>query len=485
MNIIQCCADKRLFRPYFKDDYATFASWRYVMRAANGIPLGPKGKKFIHEVTGRDPEKLNPEGYSQVLCLTGRRSGKSAGLAAVEAAHSAVFADTSRMRPGEIGMVACLSPTKGQSKLVKSYIEGIFQSSPVLRNEIVRSSQSLIELRSGIHIGILTGDWRTVRGYTLLTAIVDEVVFFNGGGGEEVKVRSDTELIAALRPGLATTGGKLIAISSVHAKRGWAYKQFQDHHGREGEPTDDTLVVLASSAKMNPTINQKIVENALRDDYSKARAEYFSEWRDDVGLFIPREVLEGLVAKGVTENLPRRDEKYYAFVDMSGGRGDDAALAIAHREDEKILVDYIGRWKAPFDPEHVTAEIVTDLKRYGLRHTTGDNYAASHVSAAFGRRGIRYIKSEKNKSELYLELLPKLQSSQIQLLDHEPTIAQLSALERRTRSGGRDIVDHPSGGHDDLANVIAGVAQLAVSRRIRVGSFPLEDDSRSPSGFNY
>jgi hypothetical protein len=35
-----------------------------------------------------------------------------------------------------------------------------------------------------------------------------------------------------------------------------------------------------------------------------------------------------------------------------------------------------------------------------------------------------------------------------------PIIAQLCALERRTARGGRDSIDHPPNGHDDLINGI-------------------------------
>jgi hypothetical protein len=41
---------------------------------------------------------------------------------------------------------------------------------------------------------------------------------------------------------------------------------------------------------------------------------------------------------------------------------------------------------------------------------------------------------------------------------HPKIISQLCMLERRTSRGGRDSIDHPPGGHDDVANVIAGVA---------------------------
>src|SRR5205085_7711562 len=51
-----------------------------------------------------------------------------------------------------------------------------------------------------------------------------------------------------------------------------------------------------------------------------------------------------------------------------------------------------------------------------------------------------------------LELLPRLCSGEIELPDDRALIDQLAGLERRTRSGGKDVIDHPPGGHDDLAN---------------------------------
>ncbi len=41
--------------------------------------------------------------------------------------------------------------------------------------------------------------------------------------------------------------------------------------------------------------------------------------------------------------LHRQEYRYAAFVDMSGGRSDDAALAIAHREKQRIVLDVLKR----------------------------------------------------------------------------------------------------------------------------------------------
>ena len=49
------------------------------------------------------------------------------------------------------------------------------------------------------------------------------------------------------------------------------------------------------------------------------------------------------------------------------------------------------------------------------------------------------------------------------LLDDRRLVVQLCGLERRTARGGRDSIYHRSGGHDDLANAVAG-ALLAAAR---------------------
>jgi len=68
------------------------------------------------------------------------------------------------------------------------------------------------------------------------------------------------------------------------------------------------------------------------------------------------------------------------------------------------------------------------------------------------------------KSGLYIDFLPKLNSKMIRLVDNPRVVNQIAALERRTARGGKDSIDHAPGAHDDLANVIAGVAYCAVSR---------------------
>ena len=64
------------------------------------------------------------------------------------------------------------------------------------------------------------------------------------------------------------------------------------------------------------------------------------------------------------------------------------------------------------------------------------------------------------KSELYVDLLPLINSRRIELVDDARLLNQLCALERRTARGGRDSIDHPPGAHDDICNAVAGLASI-------------------------
>lgn len=458
MNIIEAIKDENLFRPFLGEDLESWKPWLTALRAMYGLPIkASQSKRLVRQCTGRDVSTMPADGFDTALFLTGRRSGKSRIAAVIGAYEAAIAGHEKKLAKGERGIVPIIAPTKSQARIVTNYLKGVF-ATPMLAREVESETREGFELRNGTMIEILAGDWRTIRGYTLLAAIVDEACFF--GISEESRIRSDTELVRAIAPSLATVGGKLIAISSPYARKGWAYNQYKMHHGND---TGETLVWNCPSRTMNPTLPQRIVDRALAEDLASAKSEYLGEWRDDVASFIPRQVIEELVVPGRDRLSHHHGNRYFAFVDMSGGRSDDAALAIAHKEGRTVVIDLAKRWAPPFNPHHVISAMAEELKAYGLRRVIGDNYAAEFTASAFVENGIRYRKSDKNKNIIYAELLPRLCSGDIELLDDERLVSQLASLERRTRSGGRDVIDHPPGGHDDLANAVAGVAVVAAA----------------------
>jgi hypothetical protein len=103
------------------------------------------------------------------------------------------------------------------------------------------------------------------------------------------------------------------------------------------------------------------------------------------------------------------------------------------------------------------------LQTYGVTTVTGDNYAAEWCRQPFREHGVEYERSDKVRSELYLEFLPLVNSGRVEWVDNPRIASQLCGLERRVARSGRDMVNHGRTGHDDCANVVAGAACLAAA----------------------
>jgi hypothetical protein len=152
------------------------------------------------------------------------------------------------------------------------------------------------------------------------------------------------------------------------------------------------------------------------------------------------------------------DIEYAAFCDPSGGVSDAMTLAIAHLNAGAVCVlDVVLEIRPPFDPETAVAECAALLRRFGISRVTGDKYAGEWPVARFREHGFAFEQSARPKSDIYHDLLPLLNATRVELLDNPRLAAQLVGLERRTARSGRDSIDHAPGGHDDLANAVAGV----------------------------
>ena len=140
-------------------------------------------------------------------------------------------------------------------------------------------------------------------------------------------------------------------------------------------------------------------------------------------------------------------------------------LAIAHLSDGLVVLDAVRERRPPFSPEAVVTEFAQLLAEYRVTTVIGDRYGGEWPRERFRQHGIGYVAAERPKGELYGSLLAMINSGRLELLDHTRLIAQLCGLERRTAWGGRESIDHAPGGHDDLANAVAGAVAAAARRR--------------------
>ena len=186
-------------------------------------------------------------------------------------------------------------------------------------------------------------------------------------------------------------------------------------------------------------------------------------FREDLESAFTLEAVEACIVKGRDELPASSLISYKAFIDPSGGKKDAFTVGIGHKESERAVLDCLKIWPAPFDPAVVVEEAAEALKAYGCVSVTGDNYAGEWPVSYFRQRGIDYQKSEKAKSELYLAMIPAVNGKQVELLDNRQMVEELRRLERRRGRTGKDAVDHPANGHDDIANAAAGACWLILN----------------------
>lgn len=456
MNVLQALDDPELFGKTFRRNWRgadTWKAWRAFLAMLFGLALDNEAQGIASTHTARSDFPSEP--FREAFVIVGRRGGKSL-ISALVATYLACFRDYSEILvPGEVGTLMVIAADRRQARVIFNYISAFLQT-PRLKSMVASQLKESITLTNHVTIEIHTCSFRATRGYTLIGVIADEVAFWSS----DDSANPDTEVLSALRPGLATTKGLLLGISSPYAKRGALFQAYRDHFGK----VSDVLVWKASSREMNPTLSLATVAAAYARDTASARAEFGGEFRDDVVGFLSLEIIESCVVQSRFELPPVGDVTYAAFVDPSGGSSDSMTLAIAHKERDRAVLDLVHEVQAPFKPEPVVEEFSKTLKRYRISTVTGDRYGGEWPAEQHEKRRIQYRPAEHYRSELYLELLPALTSGQVELLDNKRLIAQLAGLERRTSRMGKDSVDHSPGAHDDVANAAAGALVEALGR---------------------
>jgi hypothetical protein len=409
-----------------------------------------RAMELFVECTGR--QYWPAQQFETFVVIGGQRAGKSR-IASLIASDLSCLRDYSLyLAPGERGYLPVIAADRKQARVVFSYIEAFVNGCTVFKSLLADEPlKERISFSNAIDIEIMTASFRTTRGYTVVGSVLDEVAYYRS----EDTATPDHEIVSAVRRGTLTIpNAMLVMISSPYARRGVLWEIYRDSWAKEDSRT---LVWNAPTWVMNPTITREDLQPEFDRDFNKAMADYGGIFRKDVERFVAIETIQACV-KGWEEQLPRGDINYVGFVDPSGGSQDSFTLAVGHREEDNIIVDALREWIPPFSPDTVVQEAAALLKSYGIYEVYGDKYGGSWPSERFAAHEIVYEPTKKSKSDLYRDMLPLLNAHRLHLNSNARLAKQLWELERRTTGAGKDSIDHPPGGHDDLPNAVAGMA---------------------------
>jgi hypothetical protein len=171
-------------------------------------------------------EKLLRERPRRGLMLCCRQAGKSL-TAAVASLHEALY------QPGSLTLM--LAPTLRQSgELLRKtrHLLTALPDPPV----IVSESTTGLELANGSRVISLPATEETIRGYSAAALIVLD---------EAARVSDD--LYYALRPMLAVSDGRLLALSTPNGQRGWFYQAWTSD-----EPWTQVKITAAECPRISP-----------------------------------------------------------------------------------------------------------------------------------------------------------------------------------------------------------------------------------------
>lgn len=460
MNILQAIDDPDVFAPLMRDPESWLA-WRAFLAALFALDATPDQVAIYEQCTGRTDLPTAPT--TEAWLVVGRRGGKSFVLALI-AVFLACFRDwRSHLAAGERATIMIIAADRKQARVIMRYVHGILRAVPMLAQTVEADRQQGVDLRRSVTIEVHSASFRTTRGYTVVAALCDEIAFWRS----DDSANPDAEIVAALRPAMATVrGAMLLCASSPYARRGVLHDAHRRYYGRAASPV---LVWQAATRTMNPLVPQRVIDEATERDPASAAAEYGAQFRSDVEGFVTLGTVEACVARGTLERAPMPRTSYVAFCDPSGGSADSMTLAVAHRAgDGTAVLDALRERRPPFSPEAVVRDFCALLRTYGIRSVRGDRYAGLWPADQFHKHGVRYEPSARPKSDIYRDTLPLVTGGQVELLDDPRLVAQLVGLERRTGRSGRDSIDHGPGGHDDVANAACGaLVDLAGNRASR------------------
>ena len=213
---------------------------------------------------------LTSQGRKRILNCC-RQSGKST-VTAIAALHEAAYV------PGSL--VLLLSPSQRQSGELHRKVTELYKACTLPLPSIAAESALRFELDNGSRVIALPGSEATTRGYSAATlAIVDEAA------------RVPDVLIAAIRPTLAVTDGRLIALSTPSGRRGWFFTNWST-----GEGWERTRVTAADCSR----ISTAFLEDERRElgEFAYA-AEYLCEFQDVQTSVFASELIQRALANDI------------------------------------------------------------------------------------------------------------------------------------------------------------------------------------------
>lgn len=333
-----------------------------------------------------------------------------------------------------------------------------------------------------------------LRSKNNLIVIMDEAAFFAkyGKGNGYMVYNALTPSVASFVPMGKTEGeGKIILLSSPFSKSGL----FWDKYCESFDYPDDILMFQMYSSMINIRLDSGLLRSAYRQNKDSFKCEYGGEFSDTVESWIDPESLDAVVDKERNFNLLAGDPgvSYYMGIDF-GGKNDGASIAITHKENETIILDYaevyygsnsdIWEGVLPYYSEvnrayaneevmpmnKLADEIKTLCEKFNVVEGWFDQFNGFGLNEFLKERGLTQFEAKNVSQQINIQVFQTtkvlINSGLCKLFDHPVLIPELTSLEEK-KDGQRMSVEAPAraGFHDDISDAFCRAVWTAYNSK--------------------
>jgi phage terminase large subunit-like protein len=253
------------------------------------------------------------------------------------------------------------------------------------------------------------------------------------------------------------------------------------------------------TAMANPRVPSEILRAAYRRDRTGFMCEYGGEFSDRVTAWVESETeFRKCVNNRPVVTKGNRETSYFIGVDL-GFKNDGTALAIVHKEGNKIVLDYADVWfggesdvwnvsesiyhnctKYRSKPLLKMADIVQEIKDlsrwFGIRggmfdQAGGWGFQELLMGAGFSQIQMTHFTDNLN-NDIY-HLTKRLYGEELlDIYDHPVLVPEMLSLEAEKRPRGKVIVEAPKreGAHDDISDAFVRAVWTCYNHSVSKGN---------------
>jgi len=417
-----------------------------------GEPLSPEESAVAAECTGR--AECPAAGFQEVTPIVGRKGGKTEYIAAPLLVHRAVN------DPDSPGTYLLVAPSKSDqavigSRAIVAYLERGF---PKLVAE-VKEGDGKVLLYNGNVIKIASSNFRHLRGPKYKVVVVDEACFYTSDDPELGLANPLEYILDSIAGGMVATENPLLLLQSTP----WVKDGVVWTHYRDRAANPDRLVWQAATLLMNPYANVALMERHRRDRGENFyQREYMAQFSEDAIAYIESADVDAAISE--YPFFPPQPGVNYSMGLDPGRLRDHFGAAVAHREGEKVVVDWCCEWKPGLFSGLKYAAILPEIwgkaREYGINKIASDQVDFGGLEASVPNVDgvpefeLERIKSGGQSGAEVCDVTRALFAQKKLVLPNQPGLASefKRLADYLTQGGGRDV--RAKRGFDDRSRAI-------------------------------